>query len=30
MSVIDKSTLDAVGKTLLYTIYKYDAEHKAQ
>jgi len=30
MSVIDKNTLDAVGKTLLYTIYKYDAEHKAQ
>ena len=30
MSVIDKSTLDAVGKTLLYTIYKYDAEHKGQ
>jgi len=24
MSVIDKNTLDAVGKTLLYTIYKYD------
>jgi uncharacterized protein YceK len=30
MSVIDKSTLEAVGKTLLYTIYKYDAEHVAQ
>lgn len=30
MSVIDKNTLDAVGKTLLYTIYKYDAEHKNQ
>ena len=30
MSVIDKNTLDAVGKTLLYTIYKYEAEHKAQ
>ena len=30
MSVIDKNTLDAVGKTLLYTIYKYDAEHKMQ
>ncbi len=30
MSVIDKNTLDAVGKTLLYTIYKYDGEHKAQ
>lgn len=30
MSVIDKATLDAVGKTLLYTIYKYDAEHKGQ
>lgn len=26
MSVIDKITLDVVGKTLLYTIYKYDAE----
>lgn len=30
MSVIDKNTLDAVGKTLLYTIYKYDAEHKGE
>ena len=30
MSVIDKNTLDAVGKTLLYTIYKYDAEHRGQ
>lgn len=29
MSVIDKVTLDAVGKTLLYTIYKYDAEKSA-
>ena len=29
MSVIDKITLDAVGKTLLYTIYKYDAEKNA-
>jgi len=26
MSVIDKSTLNAVGRTLLYTIYQYDAE----
>ncbi|HWB62765.1 MAG TPA: M28 family peptidase [Chitinophagales bacterium] len=30
MSVIDKLTLDAVGRTLLYTIYKYDAEHTVQ
>ncbi len=28
MDVIDKGTLDAVGRTLLYTIYQYDAEHK--
>lgn len=28
MSVIDKGTLGAVGKVLLYTIYKYDAEKK--
>ena len=28
MSVIDKNTLEAVGKTLLYTIYKYELEHK--
>lgn len=26
MEVIDKTTLNAVGKTLLYTIYQYDAE----
>lgn len=26
MSIIDKNTLDAVGKTLLYTIYQYEAE----
>lgn len=25
MEVIDKNTLDAVGRTLLYTIYQYDA-----
>ena len=30
MSVIDKTTLNAVGKTLLYTIYQYDAERGAQ
>lgn len=30
MSVIDKGTLNAVGKTLLYTVYKYDAEQKQQ
>ena len=29
MDIIDKGTLDAVGRTLLYTIYQYDAEHKA-
>lgn len=28
MSVIDKNTLNAVGKTLLYTIYQYDAERE--
>lgn len=28
MDVIDKATLDAVGKTLLYTVYQYDAEQK--
>ena len=27
MNVIDKTTLNAVGKTLLYTIYQYEAEH---
>lgn len=26
MDVIDKTTLNAVGRTLLYTIYQYDAE----
>jgi len=26
MSVIDKTTLNAVGRTLLYTIYQYEAE----
>ncbi|MCX6197663.1 MAG: M28 family peptidase [Bacteroidetes bacterium] len=30
MSVIDKTTLNAVGKTLLYTIYQYEAEHATQ
>lgn len=30
MSIIDKVTLDAVGRTLLYTIYQYSAEQKAQ
>ena len=29
MRVIDKTTLNAVGKTLLYTIYQYDAERAA-
>ena len=28
MDVIDKGTLEAVGKTLLYTVYQYDAEQK--
>lgn len=26
MDIIDKTTLSAVGKTLLYTVYQYDAE----
>lgn len=30
MSIIDKTTLRAVGETLLYTIYKFDAEMKVQ
>ena len=30
MDVIDKTTLTAVGKTLLYTIYQYDAEQKVR
>jgi len=30
MSVIDKNTLNAVGKTLLYTIYQYEAERAVQ
>lgn len=30
MSVIDKNTLNAVGKTLLYTIYQFDAEQSTQ
>ena len=30
MSVIDKTTLNAVGRTLLYTIYQYEAERAAQ
>ena len=30
MSVIDKTTLTAVGKTLLYTVYQYEAERAAQ
>lgn len=29
MDVIDKNTLQAVGKTVLYTIYQYDAERGA-
>jgi glutaminyl-peptide cyclotransferase len=30
MDIIDKSTLDAVGRTLLYTIYQYNEEQKPQ
>jgi len=30
MDIIDKNTLEAVGHTLLYTIYQYDAEQKPQ
>jgi len=30
MSVIDKNTLNAIGKILLYTIYQYDLERAAQ
>lgn len=30
MSIIDKVTLNAVGTTVLYTIYQYSAEQKAQ
>ena len=30
MDVIDKNTLTAVGRTLLYTIYQYDAERAPQ
>ena len=30
MSVIDKATLNAVGKTVLYTIYQYEAERAPQ
>lgn len=30
MSIIDKVTLDAVGRTVLYTIYQYSAEQKVQ
>ncbi|MFN8297763.1 MAG: M28 family peptidase [Chitinophagales bacterium] len=30
MDIIDKGTLRAVGETLLYTIYRYDAEQKVQ
>jgi hypothetical protein len=30
MDIIDKNTLNAVGRTLLYTIYQYDAEHGSQ
>jgi glutaminyl-peptide cyclotransferase len=30
MDIIDKATLEAVGRTLLYTIYQYDAEQKPQ
>ena len=30
MTVIDKTTLSAVGKTLLYTVYQYEAEKAAQ
>lgn len=30
IDVIDKNTLNAVGRTLLYTIYQYDTERKAQ
>ena len=26
MSMVDKTTLNAVGKTLLYTIYQYEAD----
>jgi hypothetical protein len=29
MNVIDKNTLNAVGKTLLYTIYQYEAERNS-
>ncbi len=28
MTVIDKTTLNAVGKTLLYTVYQFEAEHR--
>lgn len=30
MSIIDKATLNAVGKTVLYTVYQYAAEQKVQ
>lgn len=30
MEVIDKNTLNAVGKTVLYTVYQYEAEKAAQ
>lgn len=28
MDIIDKNTLDAVGRTLLYTVYQYEAEQQ--
>ncbi|MCW5907540.1 MAG: M28 family peptidase [Chitinophagales bacterium] len=30
MSIIDKNTLDAVGKVVLYTVYQYEAEKVVQ
>ncbi|MES2620886.1 MAG: M28 family peptidase [Bacteroidota bacterium] len=30
MDAIDKNTLNAVGRTLLYTVYQYEAEHTSQ
>lgn len=29
MNIIDRNTLNAVGSTVLYTVYQYDAEQKA-